>query len=153
MHINLSGFNIMLRKADKAWIKATMREVITEALTINVEIVRKRDAKTGVPLKTPVHEKKSVFLPAHWVEFLPFYEQAIIACEVASEQSRNRSGEAKQAALETGEKIDAVGQLYLDLEKPLKVLAAFSDKVQGNQLPTMDEHLKVVYNKDESDSK
>lgn len=129
-----------------------MREVITEALTVEVMMKRKRDPKTGVPLKTPIHEKKTVFLPAHWVEFLPFYEQAIIACEVASEQARNRAAQAKQKAIETGEKIDAVGQLYLDLERPLKVLAAFSDAINDNQI-TMSDHLKLVYKKDESDTK
>jgi hypothetical protein len=142
----------MLSKADKKWIKATMREVITEALTVDIMMVQKRDKETGVPLKTPVEFKKEVYLPAHWVEFLPFYEQAIVACEVASEQARNRAKQAKEKAIETGSKIDAVGQLYLDLEKPLKVLASFSDMVQNNQLPTMAEHLKLVY-KNESDSK
>ena len=143
----------MLSKADKKWIRETMREVIAEALTVEVMMEQKRDSKTGAPLKTPLHEKKSVFLPFHWVEFLPFYEQAMVAMEELTAQARNRSIEAKAAATETGAKIDAVGQLYLDLEKPLKVLAAFSDMVQDNQLPTMNEHLKVVYKKNESNSK
>ena len=49
------------------------------------------------------------------------------------------------------EKVDAIGQLYIGLEKPLKAVAALSDVIQNNQLPTMNEHLNLVYN--ESDTK
>ena len=140
----------MLNKKDKEWIRETLKEIVTEALTIDVRFTQKRDTETGIPLKVPKEVTKKVYLPAHWVEFLPFYEQSINLCQDSAQKARNRADEAKQAAIETGKKIDAVGKLYLDFERPLKVLASFSDMVNNNQI-TMDEHLKLVYN--ESNSK
>jgi len=142
----------MLNKKDKEWIRETFKEVVTDALTVDVRFTQKRDTETGVPLKVPKEITKEVYLPAHWVEFLPYYEQSINLCQKSAQKARNRAAEAKQIATDTGAKIDAVGQLYLDLERPLKVLAAFSDMVNNNQI-SMDEHLKLVYKKDASDSK
>jgi len=135
----------MLSKNDKEWIKKALREIVTEALTVEVRFEQKRDTETGVPLKVPKEITKEVYLPAHWVEFLPYYEQSINLCQKSAQKARNRAAEAKQIATETGAKIDTVGKLYLDLERPLKVLASFSDMVNNNQI-TMDEHLKLVYN-------
>jgi len=139
----------MLTKKDKEWIKETLREIVTEALTVEVRFEQKRDPETGVPLKVAKEFTKEVYLPAHWVEFLPYYEQAINLCQDSAQKARNRAGEAAQIAAETKEKIEVVGKLYLDLERPLKVLAAFSDMVNNNQI-SMDDHLKLVY---ESNSK
>ena len=140
----------MLSKNDKIWIKKALREIVTEALTVEVRFEQKRDTETGVPLKVPREITKEVYLPAHWVEFLPYYEQSINLAQKSAQKARNRAAEAKQIAMETGAKIDTVGKLYLDLERPLKVLASFSDMVNNNQI-TMDEHIKLVY--DESNSK
>ena len=142
----------MLNKKDKEWIRETFKEVVTDALTVDVRFTQKRDTETGVPLKVPKEITKEVYLPAHWVEFLPYYEQSINLCQKSAQKARNRAAEAKQIATDTGAKIDAVGQLYLDLERPLKVLAAFSDMVNNNQI-SMEDHLKLVYNRHESDSK
>ena len=139
----------MLSKNDKEWIKKALREIVTEALTVEVRFEQRRDTETGVPLKVPKEITKEVYLPAHWVEFLPYYEQSINLCQDAAQKARNRAAEAKQIAIETGAKIDTVGKLYLDLERPLKVLASFSDMVNNNQI-TMDEHLKLVYNGSDS---
>ena len=139
----------MLNNKDKEWIKKTLREIVTEALTVDVRFEQKRDPETGVPLKVAKEFTKEVYLPAHWVEFLPYYEQSINLCQKSAQKARNRAAEAKQIAAETGRKIDTVGKLYLDLERPLKVLASFSDMVNNNQI-TMDDHLKLVY---ESNSK
>ena len=139
----------MLNKKDKEWIKEALKEIVTEALTVEVRFEQKRNPETGVPLKVAKEFTKEVYLPAHWVEFLPFYEQAINLCQDSAQKARNRAGEAAKIAAETKEKIDVVGKLYLDLERPLKVLASFSDMVNNNQI-TMNEHLKLVY---ESNSK
>ena len=141
----------MLGKKDRDWIEDTFRELITEALTVKVTMTRKRDPETGVPLKTPQIENKSVYLPAHWVEFLPFYEQAMVAMEEVTEQARNRSGSGLKAIKELEEKVNTIGQLYIGLEKPLKAVAALSDAIQNKQLPTMTEALNLEY--DESDTK
>lgn len=148
MYSNLFRFirGAMLTAKDKKWVQDTFRELITEALTVHVQMVQKRDPETGVPLKTEKHFEKDVFLPAHWVEFLPFYEQAIVAMETVTEQARNRSKDGLKELKALQSKVDAIGQLYIGLEKPLKALAAFSDVIQNNQLPTMGEHLSLVYN-------
>lgn len=138
-----------MNKKDREWIKETLKEIVTEALTVEMRFIQKRDTETGAPLAVPKEFNKSVYLPAHWAEFLPYYEQSINLCADSAQKARNRAKEAKQISIETGKKIDAVGKLYLDLERPLKVLASFSDMVNNNQI-TMDEHLKLVY---ESNSK
>lgn len=135
----------MLSKSDKEWIKNTFDEQIVKALTVKVNVVQKRDPKTGVPLKTEKHFTEDVFLPHHWVEFLPFYEQAIVAMEEVTEQARNRSKSGLDQLKELQTKVDAIGQLYITLEKPLKALAAFSDVIQDNRKLTMNEHLDLVY--------
>ena len=140
----------MLTKNDKKWMKDTFNELITEALTVEVEMVQTRDSKTGLPLKTEKHVNKEIFLPDFWVEFLPFFEQSIVAMEKVTEQARNRSNSVLKETKELQTKVEAIGQLYIALEKPLKAVAALSDVIQNNQLPTMQEHLNLVY--DESDS-
>ena len=142
----------MLNKKDKIWIEETFKKLITEALTVEVRFEQKRDPETGVPLKVAKEFTKEVYLPAHWIEFLPFYEQAINLCQDSAQKAQNRAGEAKRIAIETGDKIDVVGKLYLDLERPLKVLAAFSDAINDNQI-SMNDHLKLVYKKDEGGTK
>ena len=140
----------MLTKKDKEWIEETFTKLITKALTIDVMMERKRDPETGVPLKTPVQFNQEVYLPAHWVEFLPFYEQSIVAMETVTEQARNRSSDSLGKLEELQTKIDAIGQLYIGLEKPLLAVAALSDAIKGNEKLTMTEHLNIEY---ESNSK
>ena len=135
----------MLTLKDKKWIQDTFRELITEALTIKVQMVQKRDPETGVPLKTEKHIEKDVYLPAHWVEFLPFYEQSIVAMESVTEQARNRSGSGLKELKILHEKVNSIGQLYVGLEKPLKAVAALSDAIQNKQLPTMSDVLNLEY--------
>ena len=142
----------MLNKKDKEWIRQALKEIVTEALTVEMRFIQKRDIETGVPLAVPKEFNRKVYLPSHWAEFLPFYEQSINLCQKSAQKARNRAAEAKQIAAETNKKIDTVGRLYIDLERPLKVLASFSDMVNNNQI-TMDDHLKLVYNKHESNSK
>ena len=135
----------MLTKKDKEWIKETFSGLITDALTVEIMMTRKRDTDTGVPLKTSIDEKKTVYLPAHWVEFLPFYEQSIVAMETVTEQARNRSGSGLKELKQLQEKVDAIGNLYIGLEKPLKAVAALSDAIQDKKLPTMTEVLNLEY--------
>ena len=124
----------MLSKSDKKWIKETFRDLIVEALTVKVEFERKRDPETGVPLKTPEHFSEDVYLPAHWIEFLPFYEQSIVGMQETTDNAKNRAIEARDTAAELSGKVDAIGELYLSLERPLKMLASFSDVLQKNEL-------------------
>jgi hypothetical protein len=138
----------VLTKNDKEWIKETFSGLITEALTVEIMMTRKRDADTGIPLKTPIDEKKTVYLPAHWVEFLPFYEQSIVAMETVTEQSRNRSGSGLKELKQLQEKVNAIGNLYIGLEKPLRAVAALSDAIQNKKLPTMTEVLNLEYAED-----
>jgi len=147
VYSNLFGFirGKMLTKKDKEWIEDTFTKLITKALTIDVMMERKRDPKTGVPLKTPIQFNKEVYLPAHWVEFLPFYEQSIVAMETVTEQARNRSSDSLGKLEELQTKIDAIGQLYIGLEKPLLAVAALSDAIKGNEKLTMTEHLNIEY--------
>lgn len=135
----------MLTSKDKKWIQASFRELITEALTVKVQMVQKRDRETGVPLKTEKHFEQDVYLPAHWVEFLPFHEQALVAMETVTEQARNRSADSLKELEELQTKIDAIGQLYIGLEKPLLAVAALSDAINGNEKLTMKEHLNIEY--------
>jgi hypothetical protein len=66
-----------LSKKDKQWIKNTFRELICEFLTIKVKMEENKDKDTGKPLATPRMVEKDVFLPAWWVEYLPYYEGAM----------------------------------------------------------------------------
>ena len=137
----------MLSKADKKWIKDTFSELITKALTVEVMMERRRDPETGVPLKTPQVSNKKVYLPDHWVEFLPFYEQAIVGMQETGDHAKNRAIEARDATTALAEKMDAIGDLYVALERPLKMLASFSDVLNKNELawrPDQNPELKLV---------
>ena len=143
----------MLDKKDKAWLRKMFREEIKKALTVPMIVKRTRDPKTGVPLTVPEKVQKDIYLPDHWAEFLPFYEQAIVLSEQASEQSRNAAAKAVKFQKKTLKKLDAVGNLYTALERPLMIIAALSDHLQGHQL-TEQSRVKLIYDKDaKSDSK
>jgi len=79
----------MLTDKDKKWLEEMVESKIREALTIQVKMERNRDIETGQPLAVPKIEIKDVYLPAHWVEFLPFYEASIRGVQETSDHVKN----------------------------------------------------------------
>ena len=79
----------MLTEKDKKWLEELIENKIREALTVQVKMERNRDIETGQPLAVPKVEIKDVYLPAHWVEFLPFYEASIRGVQETSDHVKN----------------------------------------------------------------
>jgi hypothetical protein len=125
----------MLSKSDKDFIRQAIREEVKRALTVKVRFEKRRDLKTGQPLAVPEIEVKDVFLPEHWVEFLPFYEGAIRGsqeqvCNLQTTQAKNTEAIAAIANILTGaetsilafiEKVTQARLMISDTDKALTI--------------------------------
>lgn len=68
-------------RGNMEWLEKTIGRVVDEkiraALTVPVRMERMRDMATGQPLAVPQIEVRDVYLPDHWVEYLPYAEGAL----------------------------------------------------------------------------
>ena len=58
-------------------LRSIVREVIKEALTVEITMEKVRDEKTGQPLSKPEIIKEEVFLPSFLTQVLSFQEGAL----------------------------------------------------------------------------
>jgi hypothetical protein len=112
----------MLSKNDKIWLREMVKEEITKALTVKVRFEKKRNLETGQPLAVPEIEVKEVYLPAHWVEFLPFHEAALRGVQETADHTKNNSLKSVQAA-------EAIAGIMLGFESNIKSIGQFTDEV------------------------
>lgn len=114
----------MLSKRDKEWLAQMMDEKIRKALTVKVRFERRRDIKTGQPLAVPEVEVTDVYLPDHWVEFLPYYEGAIRGVQETTDHVKNSVGPQMEL-------ISNMAKVLIDAKKALDVIVgiASDDKV------------------------
>lgn len=113
----------MLSAKDRQAIAQIVAEEIRKALTVKVRFERRRDPATGQPLATPEVEVKDVYLPAHWVEFLPFYEGAMRGVQETADHVKNNL--ADQAG-----KVDQMGQIMLGAENAIMTIARLAEGVR-----------------------
>jgi hypothetical protein len=113
----------MLSKKDKEWLETVIEEKIRAALTVKVRFEKKRDIKTGVPLAVPEIEIKDIYLPAHWIEFLPFYEASIRGVQETTDHVKNSLGKDDAA-------LKSVAGILLGLEPAIKQIAGLSKLMQ-----------------------
>lgn len=100
-------------------IRQILREEITAALTVKVRYEQVRDPETGQPLATPKIEVRDIYLPAHWVEMLPYLEGAIRGMQETTDKAVNRT-------IESHEAIRAMAELMIGAEENIKALAQAS---------------------------
>ena len=112
----------MLSSKDRIWLREMVKEEITKALTVKVRFEKKRNLETGQPLAVPEIEARDVYLPAHWVEFLPFHEAALRGVQETSDHTKNNSLKSVQAA-------EAIAGIMLGFESNIKSIGQFTDEV------------------------
>lgn len=103
----------MLTDKDKKWLEELIENKIREALTVQVKMERNRDIETGQPLAVPKIEIKDVYLPAHWVEFLPFYEASIRGVQETSDHVKNS--------------VNNIAGIMLAMENGIKVISYIAE--------------------------
>ncbi|OPY78301.1 MAG: hypothetical protein A4E65_02324 [Syntrophorhabdus sp. PtaU1.Bin153] len=109
----------MLSKGDKEWLEKMMERKITEALTVRVKMERRRDMATGQPLAVPVIEEKDVYLPAFWVEYMPYYEGAMRGMQETVDKVNNRTTGTSQA-------VENIGRILVTSQDAIKRLVETS---------------------------
>ncbi len=105
-----------LSKKDKEWLLEEIKKAVTETLTVEWTIEKKRDDKTGQPLAKSEKKTEKVFLPAVFVQLLPFYEGAIRGMQGDVDRSINRTNKMH-------DKIDIIGQMVVSNANVIKSLA------------------------------
>jgi len=88
----------MLTKNDKKFLEELARRVMNEALTVKVRMERRRDPETGQPLAAPVIEEREIFLPAYFVEMLPYLEGALRGVQETTDHVKNTVSHTAGAA-------------------------------------------------------
>jgi len=122
----------MLSRNDKKWLTEMMEAKIKEALTVKVRFEKKRNLETGQPLAVPEIEVREVYLPAHWVEFLPFHEAALRGVQETSDHAKNNSVKSIQA-------VEAMSEIMIGVENQIKSIGQFAEEIT-NRI----EHKKVL---------
>ncbi len=102
----------------KEMLGQIVKEKIREALTVKVRFERRRDV-SGQPLAVPEIEVRDVYLPNHWIEFLPYYEAAIRGNQETVDHVKN-------AVIGQKEAVEAVARLLLQSESALKAIASIA---------------------------
>lgn len=110
----------MLSKNDKQWLSQMMDEKIKDALTVKVRFEKKRNLETGQPLAVPEIEVRDVYLPAHWVEFLPFHEAAMRGCQETVDKLKNNDDKY-------GKTIEAMAGIMLSMENEIKAIGRIGE--------------------------
>jgi len=105
----------MFSKKDKEFLREVIREEIRAALTVQVRFERRRDLKSGQPLSVPEVEVKDVYLPAHWVEFLPFHEAALRGVQETTDRAKNNSARNAEA-------VERMADIMISHENTIKAL-------------------------------
>jgi hypothetical protein len=116
----------MLSKNDKQWIRVTVSEILKEALTVKVRFEKRRNTETGQPLAVPEIEVRDVYLPAHWVEFLPFHEAALRGSQETLDKLKN--SDAKQVR-----GVEVMAGILLSMESGFKAIAEMADRIKLSQ--------------------
>ncbi len=104
-----------LSKKDKEWLTKQIRNAVKEELTVEWTIKKRRDEKTGQPLAKPETKTEKVFLPAIFVQLLPFYEGAMRGLHEDVSKNMNKVNKMHS-------KIDTIGRLIVHNEHVLKSL-------------------------------
>jgi hypothetical protein len=112
----------MLSSKDKIWLREMVQEEIKKALTVKARFEKKRNLETGQPLAVPEIEVRDVYLPAHWVEFLPFHEAALRGVQETADHTKNNSLKSVQAA-------EAMANIMLEFEGNIKSIGQFAGEV------------------------
>jgi hypothetical protein len=112
----------MLSNKDKIWLAEMMETKVRQALTVKVRFEKRRNIESGQPLAVPEIEVKDVYLPDHWVEFLPFYEAAIRGVQETSDHTKNNSVKSLKA-------VEAVAGIMLGFEGNLKSIGSFAGEI------------------------
>lgn len=118
----------MLSNKDKKWIKNTIKDAVTEALTVEWELEKVRDEKTGQPLARTEKIKEKVFIPSVFIQLLSFYEGAVRGMQEDVNKHTSKIDDMD-------EKIKILGQIMFETENSLKCLAAISDRIKQLNFP------------------
>jgi len=104
-----------LSRKDKEWLLEEIKKAVTETLTVEWTVEKIRDEKTGQPLAKPEKKTETVFLPAVFVQLLPFYEGAIRGMQGDVDRSINRTNKMH-------DKVDIIGQMVVSNANVIKSL-------------------------------
>jgi hypothetical protein len=112
----------MLSNKDKTWLAEMIELKVRQALTVKVRFEKRRNIETGQPLAVPEIEVRDVYLPAHWVEFLPFHEAALRGVQETADHTKNNSVKNLKA-------VEAVAGIMLSLEGNIKSIGLFAGEI------------------------
>lgn len=116
MRLNLS-------KEDKEWLLISIKKIVVEALTVEMEFEKVRDDKSGQPLAKPEMKKEEVFLPSAILQMLPYHEGALRGMQIDVNKNNNKINDLDN-------KIGIIGDILNQTENSLKCLAKMSDAVK-----------------------
>ncbi len=66
----------MLSDLEKQWLVEQIKAAVEEALTVEMQVEKATDDKTGQPLPHKEYRVEQVFLPAYFCQHLKFHEGA-----------------------------------------------------------------------------
>lgn len=115
----------MLSDLEKQWLVQQIKAAVEEALTVEMQVEKAIDDKTGQPLPHKEYKVEQVFLPAYFCQHLKFHEGAYRGMQETVDKVTNVSNR-------TADKVELIGQ----------TLATMGDTFIGSAMVI--EHLRSV---------
>lgn len=102
----------MLSDLEKQWLVQQIKEAVEEALTVEMQVEKATDDKTGQPLPHKEYRVEQVFLPAYFCQHLKFHEGAYRGMQETVDKVTNVSNR-------TADDVKLIGQTLATMTDPL----------------------------------
>jgi hypothetical protein len=117
----------MLSDLEKQWFIEQIKKAVEEALTVEIQVEKAIDDKTGQPLPHKEYRVEQVFLPAYFCQHLKFHEGAYRGMQETVDKVTNVSNR-------TAEDVTLIGQTLATMTDPLLGAARIIEHLRENGL-------------------
>lgn len=101
-----------LTKDDKKWLTKAIRKAVQDELTVEIQLEKAIDEKTGQPLPHKELKIEKIFLPSYFVQHLKFHEGAYRGMQETVDKVTNVSSRA-------ADDVKLIGQTLATMSEPL----------------------------------
>ncbi len=135
----------MLSNSEKQWLVQQIKTAVEEALTVEMQVEKAIDDKTGQPLPHKEYRVEQVFLPAYFCQHLKFHEGAYRGMQETVDKVTN-------VTARVGGDVKLIGQTLATMTEPLLGAARIIEHLRENGVLELleQEHTKQIAYNDES---
>lgn len=133
-----------LTQDDKKWLTKAIKKAVKDELTVEIQLEKAIDEKTGQPLPHKEYKVEKVFLPSYFAQHLKFHEGAYRGMQETVDKTVNVTNKI-------GHDVELIGQTLVSMTNPLLGAARLIEYLRETG---MIEHIEqeltkqIAYNED-----